>query len=237
MMPNTIIDPLNSSVLYPGAIEHGLWDKNYTAILQSMNKGAIKNEELRTTPNTMIGPLNSSILYPVETERGLHAAVLKSMSNATLQSISKNAVKNEELRTTPNTRHIESTVTILLEEEDVKELKHRNWEFKIAHPEMLCIDEIVKYVSRENPVAIAQGQSCIHMFIHPSLIAKAEILDMLVQMEKEVTSTETLDNLVQHVIVSPTNRDSIIKWARKVKKAPWKKHDAPENIRVIIPKI
>lgn len=57
------------------------------------------------------------------------------------------------------------------------DVAHRNWDYEVAHPDMVCPDEIYKYISRADPVVIAKtGTKIITYHVHNDS-GKPEILN------------------------------------------------------------
>ena len=116
---------------------------------------------------------------------------------------------------------------------DEKELK-RNWSVTVPHKDMFCADEVLKYVTRENPLAIINFNSDTVCFIHDSLVFKASLIEDI-----------PFANLVRspsyygvHILANNSvHFQEVIAWARRVKKAAWGKARKEETVRVIIPKI
>jgi len=145
-------------------------------------------------------------------------------------------------------------------------VKHRNWEFDLAHLDMICVEEMTKTLSRENPLVFVTTGS--HMskavitnkkemkdnpeaeevlkevkyvnpddtmivFIHSSIIRKAELVNILIGDYIKSTSST-------HIFMGycPLHQMGIITaLVKEIKAAKWGKNNQHKHIRVIVPKI
>lgn len=114
-----------------------------------------------------------------------------------------------------NTFHMpKGTITATQKEiqpmESHNALHYRNWDYEVAHPDMVCPEEIHKYVSRANPVAVAKtGTKVITYHIHAKT-GKPEI----------VTDKPSDDvNFSEHVQIKYTKRNLIFVHTSLVTKA------------------
>jgi hypothetical protein len=138
----------------------------------------------------------------------------------------------------------------------------RHWDFNIAHLDMLSIDDLIKTLSRENPIVfvtsgtpseknvitkkvtekndvvvktvkyIKKDDEMI-VFVHSSIVRKADLVNMPIPNWLKATN----DVSIFTGICKTEYMNNITTWAKKVKRATWGKINQHKHIRVIIPKI
>ncbi|RLI65908.1 MAG: hypothetical protein DRO67_02025 [Candidatus Asgardarchaeum californiense] len=109
----------------------------------------------------------------------------------------------------------------------------RNWEFEVPHPNIICIDEIDKYVTRTNPLVFIQREGKCICLIHRSIVAKDNLL------YKELIGLEPLsnNNNVYTGSIEPDKIKEVTETVRKIKRAEWGSVAKRQKVRVIVPKI
>lgn len=145
-------------------------------------------------------------------------------------------------------------------------VKHRNWDFNLAHLDLICIDEVTKTLSREDPIVIIQtgthsvkkvitnakelkgnpeaeeitkdvkyiepDKSTIIVFIHSSIVVKAELINITIPKWLHPTYKPSV-----FIGYCDLSTDAVIAWVKEVKSAKWGKAQHNKHCRVIIPKI
>jgi len=111
-------------------------------------------------------------------------------------------------------------------------MPHRNWEFEVPHGDVICMDEVTKYVTRDNPVVILSSNSYIVVLVHTSIVLKAKLIDYLPWELQQTQESHIFGMTTKHM-----HYKDIIEWARHIKRASWGDAKCAEDVRVIVPKI
>lgn len=116
-------------------------------------------------------------------------------------------------------------------------MKHRQWDFPVAHPSMISVNEVTKYLARDNPIAFIVIEDSAFCYIHPSIYKKSEILSMGIKgLKLKIHKSAGVESCAT-VQINKTQIKTVIKWAKKVKKAPWEGCKTPKKVQVIFPRI
>ena len=124
-----------------------------------------------------------------------------------------------------------TTATILKGET----MQQRNWEFSVAHEEVICIDEVDKYVTRANPLAFVHHGGKLLFIIHQSIVVKATILKKSPKFFGELSQAQETSTFFG--TSTPDQIKKITEKVRGVKRAKWGKKANRQQVRVIVPKI
>lgn len=114
----------------------------------------------------------------------------------------------------------------------------RNWSFTVKHIQGVQVEEIVKYVTRNNPLAIIKYGSHAAGYIHKSIIEKAKVVDIDARFNplhriKKVSGYPH----VQSIVLFSEEIQYLIEWCKTIKSAKWPPSEETIKIMVIIPKI
>lgn len=112
----------------------------------------------------------------------------------------------------------------------------RNWTFPVQHELCVHIDEILPYLSKENPLIFIKyspddRQEKVNVILHNSLVAKARIVYEVPFNVMQMNDTTFFAFDIKNSI------SEIISWAKKVKKMSWGDKKLPSKVTVIVPKI
>ncbi len=152
------------------------------------------------------------------------------------------------------------------EKRDKKEkdsMRHRTWDYELAHPDMLCVEEIIKYATRNNPLVVVKTSQRVtekDVVVRPATRNKpAKVKDVT----KLVTDAKTLV-IIHHTIITKAtmlnvripaylkstddgnywigeSEESIVaaitKWVKDIKAMPWGDTADRKVIRVMVPKV
>lgn len=118
-----------------------------------------------------------------------------------------------------------------------KDNMERNWSFTTSSPHMIAMEEITKYLTRDNPVIFFRVKTeragkALHAFIHHTLIKKASYVNLPCPFEfTQYTSTVMFGSNLT------IQESEIVKWAKEVKNKSWGDSGVTTRVDVGIPKI
>lgn len=233
---------------YPSLKNHSIDSMKYMVeMTKRIQNDIIKAPALLTKPKTMIIP----------TIKNRDDWIYRSYFKIGDLTINKAGVDGAKAG-----KKLKETISVLKwkEEDEVKELKgHRNWEFEVPHKNVVCQEEVTKYVTRENPLAFVTSSvtkyydkevkckkgetkivqckknvevSCI-AYVHSSIMQKA----IIIVMYRNELTFQALDNPTVFKMSRNVDVKKVTQWVKDVKNAEWGDKAKREHVRVVVPKI
>lgn len=119
-----------------------------------------------------------------------------------------------------------------------------HWDFPVAHPDMIDTNEIMQYVTRQNPLVIvnvdrvekkeSEKNHEMRVFMHQNLVKKSRLIGKLFKVSLRECPEDPSVFVAKDVNMKPSE---VIAWAKEVRYASWGENGIKAKVRVIVPAV
>jgi hypothetical protein len=121
-------------------------------------------------------------------------------------------------------------------------IEKRNWEFVVRSQDMVLLDDMLQYISKEDPLGVMfpdNKKTVIIILVHDSIISKASICGIPIAEKFNVKSAtiKYVADVSIYVTYNSISVEELKEWVREVKQAKWPSEYKEVKYTAVIPKI